>query len=164
MSFLVRRINRPKWKCENENDVFADAVTSCLRTQNNAISVWKIDTIEQLNNAVLALITGAKQTKLSKIDCVLLDENIVLEKGLVLDETNGDTVVEDLVNTHKDIEKLTYSKLGVLKDLILERLETDKYRLFSIDQLREILKKAIEDGRVDITRLNEDFVKNEKLV
>ena len=167
MSILVRRINRAKWQQiineDDTSDSSADAITNCLKTTNNDLSVWKIDTIEGLENAILALITGSQQTKLSTLHYVLLDENVVLEKGLSLKESEGDTNVESLKNTHKDISKLTYKRLGIIKDLIIEQLENDDETFFTKSKLKEILKKAIHDGKVSKNSLHPDLVENEKL-
>ncbi|MBK9356786.1 MAG: hypothetical protein IPN08_05225 [Bacteroidales bacterium] len=64
-----------------DNDVSADAITNCLKTNSNDLSVWKITSIEELNTAILAfLVTGSKQTQLSTLHYVLIDEDLVLEK------------------------------------------------------------------------------------
>ena len=167
MSVLVRRINRAKWQQiineDDTSDSSADAITNCLKTTNNDLSVWKIDTIEGLENAILALITGSQQTKLSTLYYVLLDENVVLEKGLSLKDSEGDTNVVSLKNTHKDISKLTYQRLGIIKDLIIEQLENDDETFFTKPKLKEILKRAIHEGKVNKDSLHPDLVENEKL-
>jgi hypothetical protein len=167
MSILVRRINRAKWEqINNEDDISdssADAITNCLKTTNNDLSVWKIDTIEGLEDAILALITRPDQTKLSTLHYVLLDENIVLEKGLTLTEEKGNTVVESLKDTHKNISKLTYSRLGIVKDLILDSLKDHEETFFTKAKLTKILNEAIKNGKVDKNTLNTELVKKEKL-
>ena len=167
MSILVRRINRAKWQQvlneDDTSDSSADAITNCLKTTNNDLSVWKIDTIKGLEKAILALITGRQQTKLSTLHYVLLDETVVLEKGLSLTDSAGDTVVDSLKNSHKDISKLTYHKLGIIKDLILVKLEENEETFFTRAQLRGILKKAVQDGEIDTMLLHPDLIKNEKL-
>jgi len=168
MSILVRRVNRAKWqKMINEDDATdpsADAITNCLKTTNNDLSVWKIDTIEGLEDAILALITGHQQTKLSTLHYVLLDENVILEKGLLLKESPGDTAVVDLKNAHKDLTKLTYFRLGIIKDLIIERLVESEETFFTKAQLKGILKKAILNGKVDVNLLNQELIEKEKLL
>jgi hypothetical protein len=167
MSILVRRINRAKWQQiineDDTSDSSADAITNCLKTTNNDLSVWKIDTIESLENAILALITGHKQTKLSTLHYILLDECIVLEKGLLLKESEGDTVATSLKNTHKDISKLTYQRLGIIKDLIIEKLKYNEETFFTRAKLKQILKNAIDTGKVAKDSLNPELVKNENL-
>lgn len=169
MPILVRRINKAKWEqIINENDISdtsADAITNCLKTTNNDLSVWKIETLEQVDDAILALITGGQQAKLSTIHYVFINEEVLLEKGLKLIETDGDTIVESLKKNHRDITNLTYSRLGVVKSLILESIEEYKGKEMFITKakLKSFLKKAIEDGKVDKTVLNKELIENENL-
>ena len=168
MSILVRRINRAKWEQvlneDDASDSSADAITNCLKTTNNDLSVWKIDTIDGLENAILALITGRQQSKLSKLHYVLLDEKVVLEKGLLLiDSEEGDTAVSSLRSTHRNISKLTYHKLGIIKDLITNHLKEQEETFFTKTQLKDILKKAIKEKKINKELLNSELLKNEKL-
>jgi hypothetical protein len=164
MPLLVRRINRAKWEqinSETDNDVSADAITNCLKTTNNDLSVWKIEKKEDLENAILALITGKSQAKLSTLHYVILSEDLILEKGLDLSETEGDTIVEGLKKTHNDISNLTYKKLGIVKDIILDSIKDEQF--FSKRQLKDLIKSAIEDGKIEKQNLNAEFLINEKL-
>jgi hypothetical protein len=166
MPLLVRRINRAKWeqiKSEDYEDVSADAITNCLKTSNNELSVWKINNETELENAILALITGKSQEKLSTLHYVILNEEFVLQNGLELKNTSGDTAVETLKNTHSDISNLTYKKLGIVKTLILESIKSEQCSFFSKKQLKEIIQKALLHGIVDKELLNEKLVINEKL-
>lgn len=163
MPLLIRRISRAKWDKIGNEDVSADAITSCLKTYQNDLSVWRISSVEDLNNAILALISGSKQTKLSTLHYVMIDENLAFEKGLSLKETPGDTVALDLVESHRDIEELTYIKLGVVKDLILECIDNDKASFMTKKNLKDLLKDAIKNGKIQKETLNPELVEKEKL-
>lgn len=163
MPLLIRRISRAKWDKIGEEDVSADAITSCLKTYQNDLSVWRISSEEDLNNAILALITGSKQTKLSTLHYVVIDENLAIERGLSLKETPGDTVALDLVDSHRDIEELTYVKLGVVKDLILECIDNEKTSFITKKSLKELLKDAIKNGKIQKDTLNPELIDREKL-
>ncbi|MBB1150791.1 hypothetical protein H4K35_11805 [Myroides sp. NP-2] len=168
MPILVRRINRAKWgqNC-NENDLedsSADAITNCLKTNNNDLSVWRIESIDQLENALLALITSKQQSKLSTLHYVLIDEELLKANDLNLSETPGDTVIESLKDSHRDINNLTYSRLGKMKNIILNCLnEDDKYNFITKSKLKAFLKKAIADGKIQRDILNSDLIENERL-
>ncbi|MBS1774732.1 MAG: hypothetical protein JSS64_00440 [Bacteroidetes bacterium] len=169
MPILVRRINRAKWEQiineDDASDSSADAITNCLKTTNNDLSVWKIENIEQLGDAILALITGGQQTKLSTLHYVLIREDVLLERGLNLAESEGDTRVESLKNNHRDIANLTYNRLGIVKNIILDCLaeDTNKEAFFTRAKLKVLLKKAIDDGKVNKEDLNKELIENEKL-
>lgn len=167
MSIVVRRINRAKWQQildeNNITDSSADAITNCLKTTKNDLSVWKIDSIDELNIAILALITGSQQTKLSKIDYVYFEENDLHNKGLSLNQTIGDTVIDDYKNMHRDLSELTYSKLGIIKDLIIEFLSKNDENFMTKSDLKKLLKSAIDADIIRIKDLNPELVLNEKL-
>jgi len=165
MPLLIRRINRAKWDLVDEetNDVSADAITNCLKTYNNDLSVWRIEDEKDLDNAILALITGCKQTKLSTLHYVIIDEEIISRNQLSLLETEGDTVVVNLKNTHRDIGHLTYQRLGKVKDIVLDCIRNDKSAFFSRKQLKDLIKKSLEKGDLTLDILNPELVENEKL-
>lgn len=186
MPLLVRRINRAKWdqiadttevssnsilriynKCtkffKKDTDVSADAITNCLRTTHNDLSVWHIDSGAEIEKAILALITGSSQTKLSTLHIVMIEEENALNKGIKLANTAGDTVVKDLINNHKDLTNLTYSKLGVVKDLILDCIKENNTKLYTKKQLQVIIKKALADGVLNKIDLHADLIASEKL-
>ena len=54
MSLLIRKINRNRWLEEDEvpNDVPADAITGCMRTQRNTLSVWEVPDEGKIDEAV----------------------------------------------------------------------------------------------------------------
>lgn len=169
MPILVRRINRAKWEQiineDDASDSSADAITNCLKTTNNDLSVWKIENIEQLDDAIIALITGGQQTKLSTLHYVLINEDVLLANGLDIAETEGDTTIVSLKNTHRDITNLTYTRLGIVKNIVLGCLAEDpnKETFITRAKLKVLLKNAIENGKVSKSDLNEELIQNEKL-
>lgn len=167
MSILVRRINRAKWDQiideTDINDSSADAITNCLKTTNNDLSVWKIDIETEINDAILALITGSQQAKLSTIHYVMFDEEELNEKGIIISETLGDTIVEELKDKHRDLSKLTYKKLGLIKDIIVTAITENKSSFMTRSDLKSLLKKSIQEGKVNLESLNPDLITNEKL-
>ena len=167
MSLLVRRINRAKWEqivdTGIDKDGSADAITNCLKTDHNDLSVWHIESDTDLEKAILALITGPSQTKLCTLHVVIIDESIVSTNGLSLVKTKGDTVVKDLVNTYKDLTNLTYEKLGIVKDLIVDSIKDERATFYTKKKLQEIIKKALNEGIVNKVDLNQDLILSEKL-
>lgn len=76
MGLLVRKINRSKWPQEDEKNVFkvaSDAITICLKSCGNTLSVWEIDNEQNLDEAVLALASGFQH--LESIDVVMLESD-----------------------------------------------------------------------------------------
>ena len=160
---MIRRISRAKWEEIEQGEVSADAITNDLKTVQNDLSVWVIPNKKELEKAVLALITGAKQTKFSTLHLVLIEENLVISKSLILKITKGDTVIKSLQSLHRDIGDLTYSKLGTIKDLILNCIKSDNYALYTKRQLKDLVKSAIASGELLKESLNPELVSNEKI-
>lgn len=157
MSFLVRRISKAKWPT---NATIADVPVTTLfvdmKTNDNTLSTWEIQSIDTLDEAVLALI--ANQDNIEKIDVVSIDREHVEAAGLRIVHKDGDTVVQDLVNTHKDIAELTIATIGTFSELILKALPIN-YKRYRKARLLEILGKAIEDNRLNVNDLKDEDVK-----
>ncbi|MNQ00111.1 hypothetical protein D3C85_127490 [compost metagenome] len=163
MAYLVRRINRSKWDVFdylNEDDAPADAMTLCLKTFNNELSTWLIDDLEDLNKAILALITGSKQENLSTIHIVYFDQKIIAEKALSLKNTDGDTVIGAYKKNHWDIDELTYSSLGKVKDIIIDCLRNDRFKILTKATLKELLNNSIKNGILEKSNLNKKLQEN----
>lgn len=125
MTIYVRKISKAKWPSEEEilakefdaeiiPSVRADALTSCLKTSQNTLSVWAVEnsTDEEIEKAILALITNAKLERLNRIQVVYFSKEEVLSLGLPLEASDGDTVIESLSKLHNDLVDLNYEKLG----------------------------------------------------
>ncbi|TVR82964.1 MAG: hypothetical protein EA412_01200 [Chitinophagaceae bacterium] len=156
MPLLVRKISKAKWyqiDIENNNDVKADAVTNCLKTTKNSLSVWRIESEDDLDEAVLALVSN--QDHLDTIDVVILEESTLIGYKLNIVASPGDTPVESLIEAHRDIADLTFTNLGLVKDHIVERIRKHKIKRYTIGSLKKLLKVAIEKGMLNKTGLKE---------
>lgn len=161
MPYLVRRISRAKWDNEgynylDNNNPPADAITSCLRTFNNELSTWLIDDLGDLNQAVLCLVTGSKQENINTLQLIYFDISEIEKRGLILEKTPGDTVIEELKDSHFDIKNLNYDALGRFKDIVLDCLRKDHYKTITRKSLKEILTDSVNKTKVlDKSLLNE---------
>ncbi len=158
MSLLVRKINKAKWfqvDIENDSDVSADAVTNCLRTTNNTLSVWQINTEKDLDNAVLALVT--KHEHLETIDIIILEESSIKDYNISIVASPGETPIDKLAQNHRDLAELTFSKIGSIKDYIVERIRTDNLRRYTKGSLKKLIQLAIKEGTIELDDLKESF-------
>jgi hypothetical protein len=159
MSYLVRKITRSKWPKENFdqimiNNLRADAITSCLRTSSDTLSTWEIDTIDQLDEAVLALLVN--QDKIENMDVITIEKDEITNRGFQIVKSPGKTHVPDLIDTHQDVSFLTYDSIGEFAKIILHTFGQKKYTRIKKKRLIEILKKAVEGGRVNIEHLKDE--------
>lgn len=168
MSILVRKITKSKWPdsiclgVESETmieEVPADAITSCLRTSKNTLSVWEVENEEGLEEAALALVTSAQ--KLENIDIIYIDKAILLDyKFIIKDDVPGATSVEDLKNTHRDISDLNYKRIGEFAYIVAKSISNSKFKRFTRKKLIKIINKAIDENRLQIDTLNDNIKKD----
>ena len=154
MGLLVRKINRSKWPQDDEKNVFkvaSDAITICLKSCGNTLSVWEIDNEQNLDEAVLALASGFQH--LESIDVVMLESDR-LQAEIKSKQTKGQTPVKDLENTHFDLIDLNYYTIGLVAEHIIEKLRQKKIKRYTISDLKKILNTAIATGRLKREDLN----------
>lgn len=154
MSFLVRKITRSKWPddfCELgeiKADVYAD-----LRTSGNSLSFWQIEEECELEDVMLALATGPNSS-LEKVTIAWIDEEELRLKGILVEASEGDTVVDDLRNRHRDVCSLTYTTLGQVSHLLLNAIQGGKCKRFPRSEVENAVVEAAESGRLESARLS----------
>jgi hypothetical protein len=157
---LVRKIDKAKWITGStpiEPLSSADAITNCLKTKNNTLSVWRIDSETELEEAVLAIVSG--QDHLDTIDVVMLDDDYLIKCKIPTKEIEGRTPVEDLKHTHRDLSSLDFWAIGMVAEHIVENIKKDKLKRFTQAKLKKIIKDAIANNRLKLSDLKEDIQK-----
>lgn len=160
MSFLVRKLNKRDQlntlvDFEDIGNIYADVPTNEFRTTNGTLSTWIIDTLEDLDNAVLAI--AVSSSKISKMDFIIIDTDLLDKNGLEYKQTYAgmDIPIPDLQDTHYDIINISLNKLidctNVYKTILLgENAETEKFIIrFTESEIKEKLKKLIAQDRID---------------
>ena len=159
---LVRKINGTKWV--NGNDAMepasADAITGCLRTTKNTLSVWSINSETELEEVVLAIVSG--QDHLETIDVVMLDDEYFVKCKILTKETEGNTPVKDLRDKHVDLCSLNFWSLGMVAEHVIESIKKEKLKRFRKAELEKIIKNAIAKKRLEISDLKESLQKKIK--
>ena len=157
MKLLVRKIEKAKWM---QNDVLngaqpsADAVTGSLRTQKNTLSVWQIETSGELEDAVTAFVCQGQH--LDTIDVVIFEESALSERHLKFQNKLADTPLKSFKDRHYDVCELDYDSLGQFSEVIVDSLRSEKtMKRFTHSQLKELVKRAVADGKVVLEDLNE---------
>jgi len=164
---LVRKISRAKWDSNfniqrglAKGEISADAVTSDLRTQSNALSFWQCstDSSNSIEDAVLAI--TAAGDRLDKLDIVWLADSELRSDGHSLKNTEGRTPVRDLVRMHVDICKLDYVRLGKIVERVHHSVQDGRWRRFTKLEIKKLLASAIIRGRIVPEHLGEG-IRNE---
>lgn len=154
MSLLARKINRSHWpdSVTDVSDIGADAITISMRTSHNAMSVYEIPSIMNIDDAFLAISSNFQ--RLESFDIIIMDEQDLVNLHINCIRMEGTTPVEDLKNTHLDISSLCYSKLGTIADYITCRILENHSIRRTKGQLKDILNQAIQGRRLDLNTLN----------
>lgn len=128
-----------KYFCKecNNNDVriSADAITNCLKTQKNTLSLWKVNDIKNIDNEGALAIIGTMDS-IASIDIIIFSNDELNSLGLELKDTNGNTIVADLQKTHSDIINLDTVSLTEFSNHIYKKIHEEEIK-------REIVKDKI---------------------
>ena len=150
----ARKFSRAKWERPafiSGSDIPADAITGCLRTQDNKLSLWDCaDDNGSVEEAVLALATGSKYDSLEKMHITTLVIAEMKSQGLSLANTRGDTAVEDIRERHLEVDKLTLIQLTKFAELMAANIYyNDHCFIFTRKDVARIIKTAISKQRLD---------------
>ena len=133
--------------------ISADAITQCMKTTKNSMSVFEISSKVDINEAFLAI--SSNFDRLDSFDVVILVKQEITERDYNCVQSLGITPVENLNNTHWDITGLSYGKLGNIAEYMHNRVsenETDRRTKY---ELKCIIIDAINAHRLDLTALRE---------
>ncbi|MGC3819307.1 hypothetical protein [Acinetobacter sp. G11] len=166
MGVCVRKISKSKWPSEEDLEkktdeeilptIKADALTSCLRTSQDELSLWTVENTsdDEIEKAILALITNSRLERLNTIQIVYFDESNVTQLGLTLKKSPGDTVISTYADLHQDMIELNFKKLGQVSLLITSALRDKRVKRYNEKKLTTLLLNAIKDGLVDQKKLH----------
>lgn len=154
MAYLVRKIAMGKWCVSDEVlPINADAITQCLKTDNNTLSVWRIEDEKEVSKGVLAM--AANNDYLSKIDVVIVDESTLAAGSITIAITPGETPCADLVETHRDLAELNVANLAFISESIAAQIRANKVHTFTASKVKALLREAIEAGTLNVELLSQ---------
>lgn len=161
MSFFVRMLERQKWEKNNLSELGysktpADTITGDLRTVSNNLSLWSIETIDRLHDAILAL--AVMRNKLTRLDVLIIEKNKIEEKGLEVLNTpeNGKTPLIGFEEFHYDLIDLNYDKLGDFSQIIIESVIDEELCIrFPKGEISKILYDGFQDKKFSLEELDD---------
>ena len=151
MAYWVRKISRGKWpeKIIPVDDMPADIISKDLRTEKNTLSFWRIENLDDLERAALALAASSKSTSIETIEVVYIPEEDIYSASFEVDDNSpGDTIVPDLAKMHRDLCALNFRKLGMISSLINNNIHQDHCQRFTKSCVKKLLKQAYIDQRI----------------
>lgn len=154
--YVARKISRAKWQTHGaevtERGAPADAVTACMRTGQNRLSLWRFkDPDHDLGEIALAMAANAERAETLDLVWVRLDTL----SSYVQEETAGKTAVADLRDRHIDVCHLDGRTLVAIADHFFVAVQKNEIRRFREKEVIELLKKALREGRIVPADLSE---------
>jgi hypothetical protein len=139
-----------------QDDIAADAVTGCLRTSSNALSLWVCsEDAESIEDIVLALATGPEKSHFEAVQFLVVPRVELEGIGLDLQDSSGDTLVVDLQNRHVDAVEVTLRDLTKVAHVFSQRLSKDQgYHRFTKKEVEKLVLRAIDSGRLQLADLH----------
>ncbi len=156
MALLVRKIDKGKWM---QNDILrgepisADAITNCLKTKQNMLSMWRIADRHDVDDVVLA--QASMFDHLDSIDVVILDEGSLRKRGIHIEDAPGGTRLADLADAHVHASGLDIDLLCELATTIADSLRSKNEQRYEKGTLARLLASAISEERLQLEELNE---------
>lgn len=159
MPYLVRKILKRKsidliGESMNFNDMLADPVTNEFRFDGGGLSSWLIDSIDNIEDAVLAISTTGNN--ITKMDFIIINVDFLKDYNLEYKQTYAglEMPITKLQNTHYDIGTVTISKIlsciQLYKRVFDEDKDTNKFvKRYSLNEMRQILKNAYINHQID---------------
>jgi hypothetical protein len=154
MSLVVRKIDLAKWnqtRILDGEQPSADAITNCMRTTSNALSVWSIRDENELEEAVLAM--AAQFEHIDAFDVLSIETSLMEERGLTLVHTQGRTPYAEFSNKHLDVTGLDYLSLGKMAAVIIESIRRNRNTRITTSRIKRILADAVLSGKVQSSEL-----------
>lgn len=157
---LIRKVSLAKWKgcLTTDGDyISADAVTACLRTTGNSLSVWKADSENEMKCALLALVASLQ--RLDAIEYVILNEEDLAVGNLGVMKTEADNPAIPPKELHHDIVNLDHNALKTVAKLIKKEVSDNKFARLSRSAAKEILSEALRMNLIVKDKLSEQLLK-----
>lgn len=159
MSFLVRKIMRSSnvisiSECTKEEllNISSDVTTNEFRTSDSKLSVWAIDSLDDLDKAALAISMGGQ--RIEDIKMIAIDDS-KLTNQFELEKTPGETAATSLIGMHRDLCKITHSSLTILLNIYKEAIDDCLCFRYKTNELKELVKSALDNNQIDIKAANE---------
>lgn len=171
MAYYVRKITRAKWSipCDGAEKIIenyrADAIANDMKTTNDTLSFWKIDSLSETDMEPVIVINSLLGDNINKIELLCVPEHMVTKFSF--EQKDGDTVVFNYRKIHYNLTKMTVKTLfDFAKDVVLTILHNEEQnqkeadfvplikRIGKPDQL-DLIIKWLEQGEFSYDDLKE---------
>lgn len=158
MAYYVRKISRSKWQdnplSTNEEkalqeirNVAADAITNCIKTTGNRLSIWRVEEKNYSIDDIIPLIIGFERP--DTCDIIYIPEEMFLEEGINLEQSSEDanTPLENLKQYHYNAVINNLEGLGKFAKIVLRSLTNHKR--FKGREVKTKLKEMLDSHEIE---------------
>lgn len=161
---LLRVITDSKWKRPLARDhalLPADCLSD-IRTAGNTLSVWKVANPADKNELKeLCMIQALCRNKLQKVSYVLLDEQDIMEAGIILKDGMGVCACitnERLLQKHMDLDQLDSNQLEQVALIIRKQVQTNTNTgIFTRADISTCIDEHIQNNDINESLIEKDF-------
>lgn len=158
MAYYVRKISRPKWQenqlstdeikaLEELRRVKADAITNCIKTTGNKLSLWKVEEKSNSIEDIIPLIIGFDRP--DTCDVIYISDEILLEEGITLEQSceDANTPLDNLKKYHYNAIVKDYEGLGKFAKVVLKSL--NNHKRFKEKEVKTKLKEMLNNHEIE---------------
>jgi len=160
----LRKISKSRWYGHEAHrwlpngSLEADAIQadamSDLRTESNALSVWRInDNRTNLEQIIIAL--AANLPRPTHLDYALFDQQFLVNNEFKIEQLPGNTPCAAANSYHFHLTELSVHKLTEVAEIIKGKAERNRY---TKKETLALIKRAIDSGVISRERLGPSIV------
>lgn len=151
MTRQARWLKHPDLDWLSQDEIQGDAMLD-LQTEDNKLSVYRVQSDEEAERVVLAL--AANRLNLANLDYALFEDTILIPLDIALVQQAGQTPDDGVNELHYNLTNLTVDRLAKLAVLVSAGQHTRVPR----KNIRTRLHQAIRAGTLDRDKLNPDLL------
>ena len=166
MAYYVRKISRSKWQedplsADEEKallevkKVAADAVTNCIKTTGNKLSLWRVEEKRDSIDDIIPLIVGFERP--DTCDIIYISDEVFLQEGIVIEQSSEDanTPIEELKQYHYNAIVEDYEGLGKFARIVLRSL--DNHKRFKGKEVKTQLREMLDRQEIDREMISDNL-------
>lgn len=147
MSQFLRMIsNITRWNgsdtVDRKDGLFTGDMLADLRTTNNKLSVWQVDTEKDVEKAIVAL--ALSRDTVQKMCYMVLDEDELESIGIsIIKDSNIPSygIDSSVLSNHGDMVNIDYWRLGFLTEYMLKIAQNTSCKTFTKPQVTKLLNE-----------------------
>lgn len=127
--------------------VAADAITNCIKTTGNKLSLWMIEEKRDSVDDIIPLIIGFERPDTCVI--IYISDEMFSEEGIILEQSPEDanTPIEELKKYHYNAIINDYEGLGKFAKVVLKSL--NNHKRFKGKEVKTKLREMLDNHEID---------------